>query len=302
MDFGAEDSFSLAAIRLRRHHPVDLSAGTVRKITLKHAQNLAQEQKQTSCLGRLPATGADELIIEADGTMLPVVEFDEGKSQDRRKGRQTAWREVRLCAAQDKSKADAVYGCDMEGVEQLGYRWSHCAGQAGWALNTQLHAVSDGAAWIGKQIEGCFGEETPHLLDFFHLMEYLCAAQKAKPQWMEPRKRWLQVQKKRLLNNQTEKVIQELAPHLEPPNQEDQPIRAAWRYLSNHRSQLDYKTALEKGRPIGSGLIESGHRHVLQKRLKLSGAWWTQQNLNSMTQLRVCRANQRWDSYWKKAA
>ena len=38
----------------------------------------------------------------------------------------------------------------------------------------------------------------------------------------------------------------------------------AYRYLNNRRDCLDYKSALKNDLPIGSGLIESGHRHVLQ--------------------------------------
>jgi hypothetical protein len=47
------------------------------------------------------------------------------------------------------------------------------------------------------------------------------------------------------------------------------------RYLENRLDQLDYPSALAVGLPVGSGLIESGNRHLLQARLKLAGAWKT---------------------------
>ncbi|MFZ4702281.1 MAG: hypothetical protein ACOYMG_19740, partial [Candidatus Methylumidiphilus sp.] len=62
-------------------------------------------------------------------------------------------------------------------------------------------------------------------------------------------------------------------------------------YLRNRLSQLDYQGALEKGLPIGSGEIESAHRHVIQERLKLPGAWWTPANVEAMLALRLARAN-----------
>lgn len=62
--------------------------------------------------------------------------------------------------------------------------------------------------------------------------------------------------------------------------------RACYRYINNRPNQLDYKTAIEKGLPIGSGEIESAHRYVLQKRLKLSGAWWLLQYAKNMINLR----------------
>jgi L-rhamnose mutarotase len=51
--------------------------------------------------------------------------------------------------------------------------------------------------------------------------------------------------------------------------------------------------------PIGSGEVESAHRYLIQKRLKLPGAWWCADNAQAMLNLRSMRANQRWDCYWK---
>ncbi len=58
------------------------------------------------------------------------------------------------------------------------------------------------------------------------------------------------------------------------------------------------KQTAEKGLPIGSGEIESAHRYVIQERLKLPGAWWKAENVDSMLALRVVRANDQWDEYW----
>jgi len=304
VDFGAEDSFELAAQRLRRHHPVSLCANTVRKITLEHARRIKQAGEKTGCLGALPRAGAKAIVAQADGTMLPVVEFTEASGKgDRRKTRKTRWMEMRLCAARQAGKADAVYDCDSQSVESLGYRWSHCAGKAGWGLNSDIHVVSDGASWIARQARTCFGSSVRHLLDLYHVMEYLGSAQKARAEWMKRSGRWLKVQKRRLLKGQYEKVIAELAPYVEAHGDDrEAPIRAAWRYLSNHRDQLNYPKALADELPVGSGMIEGGHRHLLQKRLKLSGGWWSPSNLDNMASLRVCRANQQWDQYWSQAA
>ena len=305
VDFGAEDSFALASERLSRHHRVKLCANTVRAITLRHAEAIGKDQHAAGGLGALPANGAEHLIAQADGTMLPVVDLApvSAKQPDRRKTRQVRWMEMRLCAVRRSDCVEAVYGCDCTSVESLGYRWSHCAGKAGWALNSHIHVVSDGAAWIARQQQACCGSRSTHLLDLYHVMEYLAAAQKAHAPWQQPRRRWLQTQKRRLLKGQSDKVIAELASALEPPDHGDEAsIRAAWRYLSNHRQQLDYPKALAQDLPIGSGMIEGGHRHVLQKRLKISGAWWSPANLDAMAQLRICRANDHWEQYWRNAA
>ena len=63
---------------------------------------------------------------------------------------------------------------------------------------------------------------------------------------------------------------------------------------------MDYAQAKQKELPIGSGEIESSHRHVVQKRLKIAGAWWKTENANAMLQLRTARASRYWRAYWNE--
>ena len=51
-------------------------------------------------------------------------------------------------------------------------------------------------------------------------------------------------------------------------------MRQGHRCLKDRLDCLDYPQALQLGLPIGSGLIESGHRQVLQARLKKAGTAW----------------------------
>jgi hypothetical protein len=74
-------------------------------------------------------------------------------------------------------------------------------------------------------------------------------------------------------------------------------VRECVRYLQARREQLGYTGALAAGLPIGSGLIESGHRHVVQARLKKLGAWWYDNHTRAMLALRVTRANGDWTRY-----
>jgi predicted SprT family Zn-dependent metalloprotease len=45
-------------------------------------------------------------------------------------------------------------------------------------------------------------------------------------------------------------------------------------------------------------MIESGHRHVLQARLKKAGAAWLMEHADLIANLRVLRANGQWLSLW----
>jgi hypothetical protein len=78
--------------------------------------------------------------------------------------------------------------------------------------------------------------------------------------------------------------------------------RACYRYINNRPKQVDYQSAQNQGLPIGSGEVESAHRYVIQKRLKIAGAWWSIEHAKSMLSLRVMRANNLWNQYWKNIA
>lgn len=298
VDFAAEGSFESSSRRLKLHHRIGASASVIRKITLRHGQVIRKTQQVEGVHGSLRAKGAECIVTEIDGSMVPIVECSAGEGGDRRKKRDCHWREARLCAARVHGEDSTVYGVNFGSVEQAGYTWAATVAQLPWASSTQLHALGDGAGWIAKQCEQCLGAD--YLVDFYHVCEYLAAA--ATNAATHPR--WMQVQKNRLKNNQADKVIEALKPFLEEENtpEEDAPVRAAIRYLENRINQLDYKSAIENDLPIGSGMIESGHRHVLQQRLKKAGAWWTHDNAQNMAAIRVLRANRMEEQYWKDAA
>lgn len=48
--------------------------------------------------------------------------------------------------------------------------------------------------------------------------------------------------------------------------------------------------------------MESGHRQVIQARLKIAGAWWHPKNLPGILALRILKANDWWDEYWESVS
>lgn len=294
-DFGCEQAFGRAAQSVREHYGFEIGASAVRATTLKHSlRAFRQLQAQYDQPFRvLPSRGAEHLIAQADGTMICTV------APGRRKGkRPREWQEMRLVAAQAKGCATIVYGATFGSVQQAGQRWGHCARQAGWGLNTQIQAMGDGAEWIQLQSREVFGTQATFLCDFFHVSEYLGAAahtcRPAKPNG------WRRTQQKRLRGGAVRKVTAALEPNLEPVGtpEEEAPVRNAHRYLTNRLDCLNYPRALGLGLPIGSGMIESGHRHVLQARLKKAGAAWLHDHADHIAHLRVLRANHQWKPFW----
>lgn len=295
VDFGSEHSFAKAAESVREHYGIEVGVSAVRQATLTHAlraqEQLEKEYEQPFRL--LPAVGAEHVIVEADGTMICTVEPGprEGK-------RPREWKEMRLTAAQAKESTTTVYAATFGGTEETGRRWGHCAKQAGWGLNSRIHGVADGADWIRGRFRGVFGEQGHFLCDFYHVSEYLSAAAPAcAPHRPDP---WRRTQQNRLRRGAAPKVIETLAEHLEPLDAPDEeaPVRNGHRYLTNRADCLDYAEAKKLGLPIGSGMIESGHRHVLHSRLKKAGAAWLRHHAHAIAQLRVLKANRQWQTFW----
>ena len=294
-DFGCEHSFARAADSVLEHYGVVLGRTAVRRATLTHAHRarVKLEAEYAQPFRVLPAVGAPHVITETDGTMICTVAPGPRKSK-----RPREWKEMRLVAARAQDSATAFYGATFGSVAQTGRRWGHCTRQAGWGLNSLIHAVGDGSEWIRIQCREVFGEQATFLCDFFHVSEYLGeAAPSCRPAQPHP---WRHTQQQRLRRGDVAKVLAALEAHLEPVGtvEEEAPVRNAHRYVSNRQDCLDYPRALALGLPIGSGMIESGHRHVLQARLKQAGTAWLHDTADQIAHLRVLRANRQWQSLW----
>jgi hypothetical protein len=288
VDFGAEHSFAKAAERIEEHYGIEVPVEAIRQHTLQHGRRIDQIPAQSAC-------AAQTLIVQMDGTMIPVVQS--GKGSDARKDKQLFWREARLCLARSHDKTQAVYGSTLGTAETASWVWGEVAVAAGLTKQTQVHGLGDGAPWIVDKFRDNFGQQGSYLLDFYHVSEYLA---QAAPQVVAKGKerQWLRRQQARLLKNQSHKVLKNLQPHIEPPELEEAPVSAAYRYLTERRDCLDYAGAQAQHWPIGSGEVESGHRHVIQKRLKVAGAWWKETNAHCILNLRTARANHLWTNYW----
>jgi len=298
VDFGADKAFGNGPQKLKEHYGIKVPASMVREVNPRHGQAMKEKKDDEMVTQLQNKKGIEQLIGEMDGSMLPIVrilEKTEDLPSDERKRRKLGWEEVRLCMARDVNKVDGHYGATMGNPQQAGDQMLNCVVEAGGGRSTKLHFVGDGAPWIVGQVKERFDEQANYTIDFHHVSEYLAAAGEVIAG--EQKKEWLHQQQQRMKENRVNEVLDELARNQNPdPNQA---VSACSRYLTNRLEYLDYKTAIEAGLPIGSGEVESGHGWVFQDRLKLSGAWWTPDNLQKMMALRLVRANNEWELYWE---
>ena len=309
-DFGSERSGRDTVGALAEHYGVEISLFTVDAVTRRtaaraHAFNMGRPAGEKT---------AATQVSGVDGSMIPIVGFkavsevgDAAAKADKRKRRTCQWNEIRVCTAHDIDRADARYGVSFGSVLEAGLMVRMTSEQCGMDEHTRIHAVGDGATWIAEAYEREFGTQGRFLVDFYHVCEYLAAAAEGcvrDPADAAARRRWADRQKQWLKQSNSAQVLRNLKRHIESPAvpDEDAPVRRCWRYLDNRRHQLDYRGAIEEGLPIGSGETESAHRHLIQRRLKLPGAWWSPETAADIAQLRVTRANLEWEPFWNETA
>ena len=155
--------------------------------------------------------------------------------------------------------------------------------------------IADGAPWIWRWVT----EKYPNavqVLDYFHAMEYAHDFAKVAFKEKVEYDNWIAVVKNYLLTDRVEALTRHFDWIADRVIPESLPMLTKLKeyYLRNlHR--MYYGTLRKNGVFIGSGAIESAHRNVIQKRLKLSGQRWTKKGAQAILQLRVTKKSANWD-------
>lgn len=304
-DFGADAPFWRVAEKLEEHYGLKIPINAGRRITEAHARELTTEAIMPV---RRESAEALTLIAEIDGSMIPIVDtgIETGTDpatvpSDARKRRRVRWKEAKLSLVRRCTERSTVYGATTGDAQAAGEVLRQLAVSVGLSSTSRVHGLGDGAPWIAEQFEQQFGAQASYLIDLYHVCDYLAPA--AGVCGDDNPRGWVNQQKERLKSGELAAVLAALELHLEPEHivSKDAPVRACYRYLSNRPAQLDYAAAIAQKLPIGSGEIESAHRHIIQDRLKRSGAWWTEENAQAMLNLKTLRANGGWERYWQQA-
>lgn len=157
-------------------------------------------------------------------------------------------------------------------------------------LGNRLVCICDGATWIRNWIEDSYPNAV-FILDFYHACVYLYEFANATFDTGAKVKKWVQRQKELLLEGKLPLVMRNIR------NQKSSAAstKKIIDYYTANENRMDYKRYLKIGCGIiGSGAIESAHRTVVQKRLKLSGQRWTKNGAQNMLHLRVTKMNNQW--------
>jgi hypothetical protein len=166
-------------------------------------------------------------------------------------------------------------------------------------------AVVDGADWN----QGFLDLHCPRavrILDWGHAAEHVAAAGQALfGAGTEAVSEWLAVQLHELRQGEPERVLAELrerqaqlAAAGESPAGEV--VSGTLAYLEKRRAQLRYAEFATAGYPIGSGIVESANKLVVEARLKGAGMHWARAQVNPMVALRSLVCSDRWNEGWEQ--
>jgi hypothetical protein len=175
--------------------------------------------------------------------------------------------------------------------------------EAGTARAGTVDAVQDGADWLSQLLDAhC--PDAVRILDFPHAAEYLTkAAQAALGAGTAETSSWLDTWFHTLKHGNPDAVIAAVRA-LPAPSVEAAAIRdGAVGYLSRRRRQIAYADFQHRGYPIGSGIVESANKLVVEHRLKGAGMSTpsrsgSRRNVTPMLALRAVLCNGEWDAVW----
>lgn len=282
-----------------------LSEPTVRRVT--EAAGAAYVAVQTAEVARLERTGeappAGPALLQAsvDGAMVPL----RGKGE---------WTEVKtLAVGAVAAGADGAGGpaavalsyfsrrADHETFTRLATVETH---RRGMETAGTVCGVVDGADWC-QQFFDTQRPDAVRILDFSHAAGYLAQiAQAAFGPGTGAAATWLETQRHALKHDPPATVLDAIrAVQATVAARPDGAVAAdtigkCLAYFEKRQAQLAYATFQQQGYPIGSGIVESANKLVVEARLKGAGMHWAPEHVDPMVALRTVVCADRWDEAW----
>jgi hypothetical protein len=243
------------------------------------------------------STAGDELpvlVVASDGAHAPTRPTG-GRSGRRGPGK---WREV---------KGFRIYLLDSD--ERIVHiaSWHQIQDAAQFTKDLELVAaripqdrvnialLGDGADWLWNAMVKCF-PKARQVLDYYHCSEHVHKVAKLQYGDSLTGQQWAEATITRLFVDQTGSAIGGLKRMQPSGGEAEKEIRKLINYLTTHKHRLAYQECRDTGLPIGSGGIESANKHICHVRLKRSGAWWLEENGNTMLRLRCAMYNDTFDT------
>lgn len=287
---GAMESFAEACKSLKEFAEIEVSCHTVRRITEGVAHNLAAEQGAGRLLGEESSARfekTDRAYVSMDGTSVNTLD---------------GWREMKLGALYDQSKAKQHYAATLEPAATFGLMVRRHAMKVRFGRAGEKIAGGDGAEWIWNQMRLNFPGTDHEFLDFYHLSENVhAAAWQIYDEGSRAGKRWARTQLHLAKHEGGRRLLLALerSRHHRKKRRARDALDKLLGYVRKHAGRMAYPELQEQGIDIGTGPQESACKNVIGRRLKGCGMRWTTGNVEAMARLRALMySTGSWDAFW----
>jgi len=260
---------------------------------------LPDEEAMTAATKTLP------LLLGADGVMAPF------RPQAGSTKGKTIWREVKVgilvrlgqrltktgqqVTQLRQRRLVAVLG----DIDELSPRLWLEAVRQGVLRSQRVVWLSDGGRGFWRLFEARFAKYATGILDFYHAAQNLWKGSKV---WLDGRTQqardWFRTARRLLRRGQANEVLADIEAALTLeglPDSAYQTLTNLYHYLDKHRDHIDYAKFKELGLPIGSGMVESACKWLIQQRFKGVGMRWSEDGFNHLLHLRLAWVNGRFD-------
>jgi hypothetical protein len=246
------------------------------------------------------------LALGADGVMVP---FRPEGGQPRGKIR---WREIKVGVlarlGQHRTRTGQVVPrlvprrlvAVLGDIDALTPRLWLEALRQGIRTAPQVVWLSDGGRGLWRLFEERFARHAMGVFDFYHAAQQLWQAAAA---WLDGRttqaRRWFAWARHRLRHGMPDGVLADLADALDVegvPAAAQDTLTTVYAYLARHREHINYARYKELGLPLGSGMVESACKWLIQQRFKGVGMRWSEDGFNHLVHLRLAWVNGRFEA------
>jgi hypothetical protein len=308
-------SIELARGELRRQGPT-LDEKAVHRMTSQlGAEVLATRTRdlQSWCDGQIPAgqeMAGQHVVAQMDGGRVRIrtqVEATKRKGVKRRRKIRIEWREPKLLILYlSDRKGRMVRGTrpwidgTMGGPDHLMELLAFHLHRLGAARARAVSFVSDGAPWIWNRLDWVIGragldpKRTERVLDCYHAAHHVSLALQALGLPEAQRTATYRTLRHQLRAGRSREVVATLR-RMAQAQPFDSGVWVEIEYLEKHEAHLRYDWFGYRGRPLGSGAIESAIRRVINLRLKGNGIYWREENAEAMLVLRAAALTGRWE-------
>lgn len=165
--------------------------------------------------------------------------------------------------------------------------------------------VADGAPWIWNRLDWVVGragldpKRVERILDCCHAAHHISLALQALGLAEGERTATYRTLRHQLRAGRSREVVATLRVMAEG-QPADSGVWTEIEYLKKHEAHLRYDWFGYRGRPKGSGAVESAIRRVINLRLKGNGIYWKAENAEAMLVLRAAALTGRWEELMER--